>query len=229
MGEWGMKRWGPLGVLLLALVLGNALMWVWGQGWLGGNPGSRQRDPARLAAQVQADRFQLLSPQAASAALQPLQCREIGQFNDEASLLAAEAAVQAMLKLPAGAWQRVPRHQPGQWLVATRAADSRADLERKRVALERADAKPLRTQALKGESESSWVVGRFDSEDAALAEQERLRRKGLKLLRVVPMRLPSHHWWLRLPGLDLQQLKAVHPTWPGGLRPCEATAPTAPL
>lgn len=220
-----MRRWGPLGVLLLALLLGNALMWVWGQGWLGGNPGSRQREPARLAAQSHPERFHLLPPDAASTALQPLQCREIGQFNDETSLQAAEAAVQEVLKLPAGAWQRVPRHQPGQWLVATRAADNKTDLERKRLALERAEVKPLRAQALKGENESSWVVARFESEEAAQAEQDRLRRKGLKLLRVVPMRLPSSHWWLRLPSLEHPHLKATHPSWPGGLRPCNPATP----
>lgn len=216
-----MKRWVPLGVLVLALVLANALLWAWGQGWLGGNPGSRQREPARLAAQIHPERWQLLGPEAASAALQPLQCREIGQFSDEASLQAAEAALQAVLKLPSGKWQRLEHHQPGQWLLATRAADSRTDLERKRQVLERAGVKPLRAQALKGEGESSWVLASFESAQAAQAEQSRLRGKGLKLLRIVPMRLPSTHWRIRLPQLEQGQIKAVHPAWPGGLRPCE--------
>ncbi|MFY8018387.1 MAG: hypothetical protein ACOVN9_09735, partial [Inhella sp.] len=57
-----------LTVLLSALVAANGLLFAWGQGWLGGQPGSTQREPARLAAQVNPERLKLLSPEAASAA-----------------------------------------------------------------------------------------------------------------------------------------------------------------
>lgn len=210
-----------LGVVLLALLLAHAALWAWGRGWLGGNPGSTQREPARLAAQLHPERWALLPPEAASAALQPLQCREIGQFADETQLAAAEAALQTTMKLAPGAWQRVERKQPGLWLIATRAADDAADLERKRQVLDRADLKPQKAQPLMGEAQPSWIVGRFDDEAAAKAEQARLRAKGLAALRLVPMRLPSGGWWLRLPALQVPQLKLTHPAWPGGLRPCQ--------
>ena len=54
-----MRRLGLLGLLLAALALAHALLWVWSQGWLGGNPGSTQREPARLAAQQHPERWQL--------------------------------------------------------------------------------------------------------------------------------------------------------------------------
>jgi hypothetical protein len=209
-----------LGVVLLALLLAHGGLWLWGQGWLGGNPGSAQREPARLAAQQHAERFQLLPPQAASEALQPLQCREIGQFADEAALLAAEAALRSQLKLDPAQWQRIERKQPGLWLLATRMADDAEDLERKRQVLERADVKPEKSQAVIGEAQASWIVARFDDETAAQAEQARLRAKGLRALRLIPMRLASSGWWLRLPSLQAGQLKASHPAWPGGLRNC---------
>lgn len=209
-----------LGLLLLALLTAHAGLWAWGQGWLGGNPGSTQREPARLAAQLNPERWVLLSPEAASAALTPLQCREIGPFADEAPLLAAEAALQSTFKLAPGSWQRVERKQPGLWLLATRAADDAADLERKRQVLERAGEKPEKSQAVLGEGQPSWVIERFDDEATAKAAQERLRDKGLRLLRIVPMRVPSSGWWLRLPALQAAQLKATHPAWPGGLRVC---------
>lgn len=219
-----MKR---LALLLLALLLAHALLWGWGQGHFGGQPGSTQREPARLAAQLHPERLQLLSPEAASSALKPLQCREIGQFSDEAQLAAAEAALHEQLRLQPSQWQRVERRQSGLWLIATRAADNSADLERKRVALEKAGVKPQRSQALVGEREASWVVERHEDEAAARAALERLRGKGLRLLRLLPMRLPSSHWWLRLPGLEQGQLKATHPAWPGGLRPCSNASAAA--
>jgi hypothetical protein len=215
-----------LTVLLSALVAANGLLFAWGQGWLGGQPGSTQREPARLAAQVSPERLQLLSPEAASAAKRPLQCREIGAFSDEAGLQAAETALQEQMGLLPGQWQRQERRLPGQWILATRAADHASDLARKRTTLERADVKPLRSQNLLGESEASWLLGRYDSVEAVQAEQARLREKGLRLLRIVPMRLPSSSQWLRLPALTEVQLKASHPAWPGGLRPC--ATPTAP-
>ncbi len=223
-----------LTVLLSALLAANALLFAWGQGWLGGQPGSIQREPARLAAQHNPERLQLLSPEAASSALRPLQCREIGAFQDEASLQAAEAALQQRLQLQPGQWQRQERGQPGQWVLATRAAEDEADLARKRATLERAEAKPIRSQNLLGEREPSWLLGRFDSEEAVRTEQARLREKGLRLLRIVPMRLPSSSQWLLLPSLSEKQLKQSHPAWPGGLRPCapppvEANAPAAVL
>lgn len=221
-----MKR---LGLLLLALLLAHAVLWAWGQGYLGGQPGSTQREPARLAAQLHPERLQLLSPEAASAALKPLQCREIGQFTEETQLLAAEQALREQLRLQPGQWQRVERRQSGLWLIATRAADNAADLERKRVALDKAGVKPQKSQALMGEREASWIVERFEDEAAARAALARLQGKGLRLLRLLPMRLPTSYWWLRLPGLEQVQLKASHPAWPGGLRACSAaSAPPEP-
>lgn len=219
---------GGLGVLLLALLAAHALLWAWGQGWLGGNPGSAQREPARLAAQQNPQRWQLLSPEAASAARQPLQCREIGVFNDEAALQAAETALQQHLKLPPGSWQRSPRELPGVYLLATQTARNAADGQRRRAQLERAGISEFRPQNLMGEREASWVLSRHDSEAQAQALLQQLRKdKDLRELRVVTQRISTTQWWLRLPGLTVAQTRATHPAWPGGLRPCTPDAPPA--
>ncbi len=222
-----------LGVLLLALLLAHGILWAWGQGWLGGNPGSAQREPARLDAQQHPERWRLLGPDAARAALQPLQCREIGVFNDEAALQAAETALAEHLKLAPGRWQRQPREIPGVFLLATQTARNAAETARRRAQLERAGISEFRPQNLMGEREPSWVLNRYDSEAQAQAALQQLRTgKGLRELRVVTQRLPSTQWWLRLPALSAGQLRATHPAWPGGLRPCSAeaaeTVPAAP-
>lgn len=217
-----------LTVTLIALLGANGLLFAYGRGWLGGNPGSAQREPQRLAAQQHAERFQLLTPAEVAAARQPLQCREIGAFGDEATLQAAEAALRDKLELAEGSWQRLERTQPGVYLLATRAPRDRADQIRLRTAVERAGVSDFRPQSLMGERDSSWVLGRFDSEAAAQAEQRRLASPALPL-RVVTQRVAVSQWWLRLPALTTAQTKAVHPAWPGGLRPCEAEPVPAAL
>ncbi len=57
-------------VIVLLLLLANALMLAWQQGWLGGPaPSQQEREPARMTRQVNPEAIQVLSPVAASAAL----------------------------------------------------------------------------------------------------------------------------------------------------------------
>jgi hypothetical protein len=61
--------------LALLLVLANVAFWGWTQGW--GSPAwpppeARQREPARLQQQVRPESITVLSPRAASAALEQI-------------------------------------------------------------------------------------------------------------------------------------------------------------
>ena len=61
--------------LAVALVVANAVFWAWTQGWLGAAwpaPGERQREPQRLQQQVRPESIVVLSPRAASAALEQI-------------------------------------------------------------------------------------------------------------------------------------------------------------
>jgi hypothetical protein len=62
-----MLRW-----FVLALLLANLAFWAWSEGWfvapLGMGP-AVQREPARLARQVQPDSIRVLSPDAVRAAI----------------------------------------------------------------------------------------------------------------------------------------------------------------
>ena len=67
-----------LRALLAVLLLANALYFGWARGWFAPTwapPGSSEREPARLAAQVAPERIAVLSPAAASAAIQAAQSR----------------------------------------------------------------------------------------------------------------------------------------------------------
>jgi hypothetical protein len=61
--------------LALVLVLANVAFWGWTQGWGGPAwppPEARQREPARLQQQVRPESITVLSPRAASAALEQI-------------------------------------------------------------------------------------------------------------------------------------------------------------
>jgi hypothetical protein len=61
--------------LALLLVLANVAFWGWTQGWGGPDwppPEARQREPARLQQQVRPESITVLSPRAASAALEKI-------------------------------------------------------------------------------------------------------------------------------------------------------------
>lgn len=61
--------------LALLLMAANAGLWAWTQGWLAPTlrpPGERQREPQRLQQQVRAESVTVLSPRAASAALEKI-------------------------------------------------------------------------------------------------------------------------------------------------------------
>ena len=61
--------------LALLLVLANVAFWGWTQGWGGQTwppPDTRQREPERLQQQVRPETIVVLSPRAASAALEQI-------------------------------------------------------------------------------------------------------------------------------------------------------------
>lgn len=86
-----MTKW-----LALALILANAVFWAWTQGWLGTAwpaPGERQREPQRLQQQVRPESIVVLSPRAASAALEQITAAAATAAASEPASGAAAAGV----------------------------------------------------------------------------------------------------------------------------------------
>lgn len=82
--------------LALLLVLANVAFWGWTQGWGGPAwppPEARQREPERLQQQVRPESIVVLSPKAASAALEQMAA---------VASVAASAASAAGVNPPAG-------------------------------------------------------------------------------------------------------------------------------
>ena len=126
-----------LRVLLLVLLAANGLVHAWMQGWLEPAlpaPGQAEREPARLAAQVNPEVVTVLPPAPASAAAArqaAIRCVEAGPFG-VVDAAAAEAALEAanLPGLPRGSWERDLRGPTQVWLRVPRAdAALRAQLQ----------------------------------------------------------------------------------------------------
>jgi len=102
-----------LRALLALLLLANGLFLAWTQGWLAPTlppPHAGEREPQRLAAQINPEQVRVLTPQAASDAIRAAQdaqrrCLEAGPF-DAVSRVEAESLLAAA-GLEEGRWQRV--------------------------------------------------------------------------------------------------------------------------
>lgn len=208
-----MLRW-----LLVVLLMANALMWAWGRGWLGGTPGSEQREPERLALQVEPERLQWLSPEEAKRARRHVPvCREVGPWDDPAALPAARAALASAGVPDVQLWGQ---SLPGVWAVATRDADDADELARKKQVLARVGVE-AKAERLEGESQRSWVISRHASQAEAQAALARLRDgKGLRALRLVTLQAPRRELFLRSADWPQAQAQASATEWPGTPRAC---------
>jgi len=121
-------------VLLALLLLANLVFLALSRGWLEPHAGlsaMHQREPQRLAAQIEPDSVRVLAPPTAGLAAPALPvdaaprpaaspaeglpvCLQAGPFAADA-LLAAEAMLQQMAP-PAPAWQRVRGAEGATWL-----------------------------------------------------------------------------------------------------------------
>jgi len=94
--------------LALLLVLANVAFWGWTQGW-GGRawppPEARQREPERLQQQVRPESIAVLSPRAASAALEQMAAAAAAAAS---AASAADASALAGAAKPANAAASAP-------------------------------------------------------------------------------------------------------------------------
>lgn len=194
-----------LRALVVVLLLANALFFAWSGHWLdpllGNSP--REREPERLARQVQADAVTLLAPAAASAVLAEAAsaaalaaqgtCLEAGPFSDT-DIAAAE---QAVADLPAGSWHRISVDLPGSYLVYMGRYPNRDALQKKSEELRRLK---LHFEEVKApaELENGLSLGHFDTRGDADASLAEVGRRGVRSARVVVLAPPRAQHRLRV-------------------------------
>ena len=183
-----------LRALVLLLLAANGLFFAWSRGWLG-DAGAGEREPERIARQVNPDAVRVLNPAAATAALaRTPACVEAGPFRS-AEVPAAEQALAA--RLPAGSWSRVSVERPGRWVVYVGRFPNREALERRRQDLA---ALRIAAEELHGlpEHEPGLTLSSHESPSAADAALEQLAQRGVRGARVLALASPGTDVLLRI-------------------------------
>lgn len=206
-----------LRLLALVLVLANALLLAAQLGVFepltAASNTPRQREPERLQRQVHPEWVQILSADAASAALraaaasatsasataQPGACLEAGPFADSE----AEAAQRTLRDagIAAAAWQAIRTEDDGAYIIYMGRYPDRELLLRKQEQLKRLK---LPTEELRDNAalQPGLSLGRFDSQPAADAALARMVQRGLRTARVVTVRPAQSQTLLRVPAAD---------------------------
>ncbi len=185
-----------LRAFVVLLVLANLGFFAWTQGWLAAVVGlgpRAEREPERLARQVQPQRVRIVPPSEAVSAMAPtarvdaLVCLEAGPFNP-AEADAAESLLQTAL--PAGRWERRNTEQPGEWIIYVgrfTAADAQKkksdELRRMQIAFDEVHSPPDLTPGLS--------LGRFVNRSAATAALDKLTQRGVRSARVITLAEPA--------------------------------------
>lgn len=204
-----------LRLALIVLLLANAVMLALNLGWLDRVLGARSsdREPERLARQVNADAVTLLTPQAASAAFAAAsaaaaaasaaaaapQCVEVGPFVG-ADAAAAEQRI-AGAGLAAGSWTAERGGQDGVYLIYMgRYADTET-MQRKQAELQRREvaAEPVKDAP---ELQPGLSLGRFETARAANDMLARLRLRGIRTAHVATLRAETPTLVLRVAAAD---------------------------
>lgn len=209
-----------LRLVVLLLLVANAGFWAWRQGWmepLHGVIGARpqgEREPERLARQVQPDAIRLIPGEAASAprrAAPPLPspepptpsapataCLEAGPY------AAAEvAAIETLVKaaLPAGGWALRDAAPP--WWVAMGPYPDTEQLQKKRDELARRGITPEQPAGTR-----LLVLSRHDNRSTAETELASLSDRGVRTARVMAATPPPQRL-LRVAQADAAQQSAL--------------------
>jgi hypothetical protein len=234
--------------LLITLALANLLVLAWSFDWLPGVSRPREREPERWQRQVTPDAVQLITPTAASAALQAAAAQRTnggalpagatsvaGLSSDPSATVCLEAGPFAAgevavaerglreLKLPNLEWAPQRSERGGAYIVYQgRFADDAAVARR---------VNDLRRQQISAEEvrnspdlQPGVSFGRYDSRAAADAALAQITQQGIKPARVVTINIPVVVTLLRVERADgalasrLMQLNL--PPAGSGFRPC---------
>jgi hypothetical protein len=232
--------------LLIALVVANLLVLAWSLDVLPGVSRHREREPERLRQQVHPEAVQLITPTAASAALEAAAaqrsnvtsapsaaaaiaaadasatvCLEAGPFA-AGEVAAAERGLRE-LKWPSLEWTPQRSERGGSYIVYqgrfaddTAMARRRDDYRRQQITAEEVRNSP--------DLQPGLQFGRYDTRAAADAALSQLAQQGIKAARVVTINIPVVVTLLRVERADgalaarLTQLNL--PPAGSGFRPC---------
>lgn len=230
-----------LRTLVVLLVLANLLFWAWSEGALEGIglAPTHERQPQRLALQVQPDAVRVLSPGAADAALHAaseaaakaaspgvLSCLEAGPF----SMGAIEAAERALTAAgwAVGSWVRIAHDAAAQYAIVLGPFGNREALQKKEDELGRlrvtVEAVDLPGDGAGATPQPGFALGRYANRTAAETALAALNQRGVRTARVMLLKSAAGQSRLRVDNAtaaQASQLRALSVAALGaGFAPC---------
>ncbi|MFM2065099.1 MAG: hypothetical protein RLZZ584_8 [Pseudomonadota bacterium] len=190
-----------LRALAVLLLVANLAVFGWTQGWLVGLIGQgpdSDREPRRLAAQVNADSIKVINPATLARLQNQTVCLEAGPFS-QAELVQIDSLARSAL--PEGSWSLLTREKPGSWLIYMGKFPNREAMQRKADELKRLN---VAFEELRGPAEllPGLGMGRFGRSDEAQESLRRLVERRVRSAKVVQLVAPSVSHHLRVPKAD---------------------------
>jgi hypothetical protein len=187
--------------LAILLLLVNALIYGWAQGWLAGVIGSvpdGDREPRRMAAQINAEAVKVINPAALARLQSQTVCLEAGPFSS-AELVQMDTL--ARTALPEGSWSLLTRERPGSWLIYMGRFPNHEVLQRKSDELRRLN---VAFEEVRGPADlvPGLVLGRHGRLDEAQDNLRRLAERRVRSAKVVQLTPPSVSHHLRIAKAD---------------------------
>jgi hypothetical protein len=233
-----------LRALVVALLVANLAWWAWhtpaGATALG-LADNGEREPQRLARQINAEQVQLVLPAqrprpaapasapagqssatpAAAASVATTQCLEAGPLEDAAFANLRRDLLQA--GVPADAWVDMRRERPATFALYMGRFTDAQQLERKGEELDRLG---LSWQALGGNAPAGLTpgltLGRYNNNEQAQARLKELQAKGVRTARVLTLAPASAEHMVRVDKASAAQQAAL-------LKPTAASAATSTM
>lgn len=224
-----------LRALVIVLMLVNLAFYGWTQGWLTGVLGlspDGDREPQRLAAQIEPGALRVLSSGATDRVTAPapvpataqIPAPEASEPPAPAPASAAEAPTTPTLAcleagpfspaewrvaenalrntLGEGPWQLTTREKPGNWMVYVGPYKSRTVMDKRADQLRKMEIAFEEARDLPEEYLPGFLFGRYGAEADARALQTRLATQKVKYVRVVPLVKPTALHTVRIQKAD---------------------------
>ena len=171
-----------LRTIFFLLVLGNLLLFAWGQGYLGKTTGGGESE--RLSAQIDPGRLHLVGkgvPPSTPATLPKEACRALAGLERETAdkLVELLAGREAQLRV-----DQHPLNEPSSWWLHIPPSSNSAQADKKAAELARLGIKDFFIVRESGPNQYAISLGLYKSEESAKAYLDVLQKKKVKTARI---------------------------------------------
>lgn len=198
-----------LRALIILLLLANLAFWAWHHEDVAqalNLPRHSDREPERLARQINPQGVRLLAATASGPGVAP--CMETPALTADAAAALGRALRQA--GLAAERWTELRRETGGRWAVVFGRDEPAARLERRLAQVQELKLDGAEPAIVEG----SLRLGSFTSTEAAERQLQGWQRQGLRGAQVLTLEAPRTEVRLRADGLDAERWAALKAATP---------------